>query len=108
MFKTCYQVNNACTVDREKGQWIDLGIHTDACMTNMMCGSAGGAISLWINVIYCPSTGGIASSVQSGTTGLHIYCTSNIVYDTHVLPIFWVVHEWSGLADLLTVNAIFF
>ena len=31
--------------------WIDLGIQTGVCMTQLEnCGSAGGAVSLWINV----------------------------------------------------------
>ena len=52
------------------------------------CGEAGGAISLWINVIDCPSSssGGIVSSYQSvGTTGIRTYCSnSNILYEKHV------------------------
>ena len=36
--------------------WIDLGIHIEACMTDPeTCGEAGGAISLWLRVIDCPT-----------------------------------------------------
>ena len=86
-------MNNAWTVDRTKKQWIDLGINTKACMTQPeTCGAADGGISLWVNVIDCPSAGGIVSSLQWQTTGLHIYCTgSDIGYDTHVfLPLFHI------------------
>ena len=81
---------NAWSLDHRKRQWADLGIHTEACMTQPeTCGAAGIAISLWMNVIDCPWAGGIVSSVQSGKTGSHIYCTSSdITYETHVLPIF--------------------
>ena len=73
------------------------------------CGAAGGAISLWVKVIDCPMTGGIISSQIYGSSGIDIYCASTVIwYDTHVLPIFQVVHKWSGLADLLTFDAIIF
>ena len=72
-----YQMNNAWTVDRTKNQWVDLGIHTEACMTRPeTCGAAGGAISVWINLISC-SHGGIISSYSDGT-GSVIYWTSSI------------------------------
>ena len=82
----CYQVNNAWTVDRTKRQWVDLGIDTEACMTlPETCGAAGGAISLWMNVIDCQWFGGTVSSLKSGTTGSMIYCRSSYIwYDTHV------------------------
>ena len=42
------QVNSALALDHTQRQWVDLGIHTEACMTRPdTCGSAGGAISLW-------------------------------------------------------------
>ena len=71
---------------RAKSQWVDLGIHTDVCMTLPdTFGIAGGAISLWVKVTDCPLCGGIVSSDQLGTTGLKIYCiSSNIRYDIHV------------------------
>ena len=78
-------MNNAWTVEGTKKQWIDLGIHTEACMTQPeTCSAAGGTISLWVNVTDCPSAGGIVSSLQWQSTGLRIYCTSSdIGYDTH-------------------------
>ena len=85
----CYQVNSAWSFNHTNNQWVDLGIHTEACMAQSdTCGEAGGAISLWVNVIDCPSHGGgIVSSRQYRTTGSVIYCTSsNIVYETDVSP----------------------
>ena len=33
----------------QRNQWVDLGIHTEACMTRPeTCGAAGGAISMWV------------------------------------------------------------
>ena len=44
------------------------------------CGAAGGAISLWINVIEC-GYGGIISSWVEGFTGSNIFCNvDKIVY----------------------------
>ena len=78
------------TLDRTPRQWVDLGIHTEACMTRPeTCGGAGGAISLWVNVIHCPGMCGIVSSHQVGKTGSIIHCLgSNFGYDTYMyLPI---------------------
>ena len=37
-----FQVNNAVRTDRLQNQWMDLGIHTEACMTRPeTCGPAG-------------------------------------------------------------------
>ena len=50
-----------------------------------MCGAAGGAISMWINLIDCPQWAGIVSSIQLGAIGSVIYCyVGNIVYETYV------------------------
>ena len=38
------------------------------------CGAAGGAISLWMRVIDCPSTGGIVSSFTPKKSGTSIKC----------------------------------
>ena len=80
-----YQVNCAWFVNHTRSQSIDLGIHTEACMTRPeTCGAAGGAISVWVNVIECVSDrGGIVSSRSSSSSGSIIYCTSTgkTVYD---------------------------
>ena len=53
------------------------------------CGAAGGAISMWLNVIDCNNNAGIVSSTQLRGIGSLIFClNNNIQYDTHVLPIF--------------------
>ena len=75
------QVNNALIVDRTKKQWVDLGIHTKACMARPeTCGVAGDAMSLWIRVIDCPTIGGIVSSYASFKTGSHMYCDANHIW----------------------------
>ena len=60
-------MNCALTLNHTRSQWVDLGIHTEACMTQPhTCGAAGGAISVRINVIDCPSScGGIVSSATT-------------------------------------------
>ena len=68
------------STDRTKSQWIDLGIHTEACMTEPgNCDTSGGAISLWHRVTNCPSAGAVVSTihVQAGESGgSAIYCGS--------------------------------
>ena len=60
------------------GQLVDVGIHTEVCMTRAeTCGVAGGAISLWVNVIDCSGTGGLVSSMGNGATGTMILCTDD-------------------------------
>ena len=77
-------MNKALTLDKTKSQWVDLGIHTEACMTRPeTCCAAGGAISVWLKVNGCPggSEGFISSRAISGTSGFVIYCYSyNIRY----------------------------
>ena len=68
-------------MDRTKRQWIDLGVHTEACMTQPeTCGSAGGAVSFWINIVNCTEfqyLGGLITTRNSGP-GLSIFCTGSI------------------------------
>ena len=70
------KINSAVSTNRTRNQWVDLGVHTEACMTRPeTCGAAGGAISVWINVViectsaYC----GVISSWVAGSTGSSIY-----------------------------------
>ena len=72
-------MNCALTLNHTKSQWVDLGIHTDSCMTQPeTCGVAGGAISMWVNLISCPNNGGIITSVmKTGSSGLQITCSSS-------------------------------
>ena len=45
------QKNNALRTDSTRRQWVDLGIHTDVCMTRPeTCGTDGGAISMWLKI----------------------------------------------------------
>ena len=70
------QVNKALNLDKTKSQWIDLGIHSEACMTRPeTCGAAGGAISLWVNLFDCPF-GAIISTLVDGSQGAAINCFS--------------------------------
>ena len=63
-------------LDGTKRQWIDLGIHTEACMTRPeTCGAAGGAISLWMSFTDCRSHGAIITTQKdASTTGFTVYC----------------------------------
>ena len=71
------QLGYAWSVDRTSKQWIDVGIHTEACMTRPeTCGSAGGAVSFWINVVNCTGfqyLGGLITTENAGP-GLRIFC----------------------------------
>ena len=64
-------------MDRTSRQWIDVGIHTEACMTKPeTCGSAGGAVSFWINVVNCTGVlylGGLITTRTAGP-GFHVFC----------------------------------
>ena len=59
------------------------------------CSSAGGAISLWVKVIDCPSRGGIVSSVNAPFhTGSAIICENqHIRYETSY---YWQGMLWRG------------
>ena len=73
----CLQV--ALNLDHIKKQWVDIGIHTNACMTRPeTCGEAGGAISVWLKDTGCPDWGGILSSYAVyGKSGSLIYCRTS-------------------------------
>ena len=74
-FYICPQVNSALTLDHTKRQWVDLGVHTEACMTlPETCGAAGGAVSMWMKLMECPILCGIISSLAYLTTGSLMYC----------------------------------
>ena len=45
------------------------------------CGAAGGAISLWVNVIECPGLTGIVSSYAGKTSSLVVCAYDQIRYD---------------------------
>ena len=70
----CQKVNSALTLDHTKKQYVYLGFHTEICMTRPeTCGPAGGAISVWINLIES-TCGGIISSLVQGSSGSVIDC----------------------------------
>ena len=75
------QVNKALVLDRSKSQWVDIGIHTEACMTHPeTCSAAGGAVSLWLKLIDCShASGGIVSSRAHDSSGIRIRCTWDVI-----------------------------
>ena len=83
IFRHGHQVNCAWTFNDTMNQWLDLGVHTEACMTlPETCSAAGGAISLWINILSCPDYGGIISSRRDESSGFRIHCVNgNTWYD---------------------------
>ena len=57
-------------------QWIDLGTHTEACMTRPdTSGVAGGAVSLWLKESRCTDVNGMITARTVNGTGFNIYCT---------------------------------
>ena len=74
----------ALSLNRTQGtKWVDLGIHTEACMTRPeTCGAAGGAVSVWVKVTECPGEieggiGIITSQSSDQKTGFSIMCLSS-------------------------------
>ena len=68
-----YQANLGWILDHTKNQWVDLGIHTEACMAQPdTYDQDGGAISLWVNMLECGTECGIISSIAYRTTGSRI------------------------------------
>ena len=72
-----FKIGFAVRTDRSRKEWIDLGIHTEACMTQPdTCGSKGGAISVWFKVTNCSTLGAIFSSQPDySSTRSRISCT---------------------------------
>ena len=71
-------MNSAVMTDRTKQEWIDLGTHTEACITQPeTCGAAGGAISVWVNLIdyELGIHHGIITSTFDASSGLLIKIT---------------------------------
>ena len=89
------QVNYALSLNQTHHQWVDLGIHTEACMTQPeTCGAAGGAISLWLNIMTCDLWAGFVSSYIHGRTGFHMLCSANdIGYDTENITTIYLKHK---------------
>ena len=77
---TLIQVNLAWTFNGTKTQWVDLRIHTEACITQPdTCSAAGGAISLWVNILdQGGGYNGIMSSCFSYTSGFFLFVNNGI------------------------------
>ena len=91
----CIQVNMALNLNHNMKQWLDLGIHTEACMTQPeTCGAAGGAISVWVNAIECPDVCGIISSWTDVSTGSAIgLYPSDLMYDSNITHCCYIEHK---------------
>ena len=69
----------AVSTNISRSQWVDLGIHPEACMTlPETCGASGGAVSFWMKLVDCHDFGGIISSLTLNETGLRVYCNNNM------------------------------
>ena len=77
----------ALTLNHTKKQWVDLGIHTESCMTGPeTCGAAGGVISVWVNAIECPDVCGILSTDRASRSSgsVIILYPSDLMYDSNI------------------------
>ena len=71
-------MNSAVGTDHAKSQWVDLGIHTEACMTRPeTCGT--GAMSRWMKLIDCSALCGIISTRVLASSGPLIYWDSGVI-----------------------------
>ena len=73
-----FQISSAVHTNRSQNQWIELGYHSDVCLTHRYgCGEAGGALSMWLRLIDCPARSGIITSRAGRSvspTGFNIAC----------------------------------
>ena len=71
-----FKINSAVSTNISLNQWIDLGIHTEACMTRPeTCGAAGGAFSVWLRLVDCPHGAGIITTIDDlNKTGFRLWC----------------------------------
>ena len=90
------KVNSTLTLNHTRNQWVDLGIHTKACMTHPeTCGAASRALSMWLNmnILEYPDVffGIVSSQIKSRRAaleifGLHREDMTLIWYDKYLLP----------------------
>ena len=59
------QIGNAVRLDASQRQWIDLGIHTEVCLTRPDRCTIGGAVSFWIKLIGTETYTGLLSTKES-------------------------------------------
>ena len=46
-------MNKAISLNQDRKQWVDLGIHPEACITiPESCGAAGGSLTFWTKINY--------------------------------------------------------
>ena len=58
-------------LNSSEGQWIDLGVHFEACMVDPeVCRIAGGAVSVWLRVF--GPMGGILSTITHQTESINV------------------------------------
>ena len=61
-----FRKNNAVKLDATLREWLDLGIHTEACLTQPdTCSSTGGSVSMWIKIGPSTYTGIITTKQNS-------------------------------------------
>ena len=77
--ETLIQVNLAWTFNAAQKQWVDLGFHTEACMTRPETCTTGGAISLWVN-IQGSGPQGIISSCAAMTSGFRLFVSNGDIW----------------------------
>ena len=88
------KVNNALAMNQTRNQWIDLGVHPEACMTiPETCCAAGGAISFWLRIINCSHHGGILTTIHE-VSGFRIFCEQ---FDKRKVYLAYVLDFQSGL-----------
>ena len=78
-YSRVFQVGKAVRTDRAYYQYVSLGnLSEHACLVAPdACGAAGGAISIWLRIIDCPTYSGIITSTPHGyAAGFLLFCSN--------------------------------
>ena len=75
------QKGNGLSFNETKNRWVDLGFHTEACITKPDTCTNGGAVAFWLKVTNGTREKGIIST-RSKTDTSFLYIYNHLTYIT--------------------------